>query len=211
MKKNTLFLILPILLLQSCSTIMMKMYGMKNPEVENEQSIKKRALKYGLDTTNIVTVYSPDIAAKLSGRGIPNASIYDRNGKYIEYRQTDTSCNAGLFQFIPELDPANSYHMPDSANLNVELAKFRNMKGGVLSEVEKADFYVLINWAVWTGKLNKDHVKIWEDLAKNNKHAKVKVIKVNLDMQEYWGVANSEKVVVRINNKKKTGKTKKNV
>lgn len=168
MKKNTLFLILPILLLQSCSTIMMKMYGMKNPEVENEQTIKKRALKYGLDTTNIVTVYNPDIAAKLSGRGIPNASIYDRNGKYIEYRQTDTSCNAGLFQFIPELDPANSYHKPDSANLNVELAKFRNMKGGLLSEVEKADFYVLINWAVWTGKLNKDHVKIWEDLAKNN-------------------------------------------
>lgn len=30
-------------------------------------------------------------------------------------------------------------------------------------------------------------------------------------MQEYWGVADSEKVVVRVNNKKKSGKTKKSV
>jgi hypothetical protein len=49
-----------------------------------------------------------------------------------------------------------------------------------------ADFYLLIYWNVWTGKLNKDHVKIWEDLARENKNCKIKVIKVNLDIQEYW-------------------------
>ena len=60
------------------------------------------------------------------------------------------------------------------------------MNGNSLKSPETADFYVLIYWAVWTGKLNKDHVKIWEDAAKNNKNAKVKVIKVNMDFQEHW-------------------------
>ncbi|MNV19167.1 hypothetical protein D3C71_1100200 [compost metagenome] len=112
-----------------------------------------------------------------------------------------------MFQFIPDLNLTNSYNKPDSTDLKGELAKFRDIKGKALGEVEKADFYILIYWAVWTGKLNKDHVKIWEDLAKNNKNCKVKVIKVNLDLQEYWGITNQEKVVVRLNNnKKKKGK-----
>ncbi len=204
--KPLLLLMFSFLLLQSCKTIMMKMYGIKNPGVENEQTIKKGALKYHLDTTNIVTTADQKVAADFSAYGIPNAAIYDRNRKYIEYRQTDTSCNAGLFQFIPDLNPANSYNKPDSTDLKGEWAKFRDLKGKALGEVEKADFYVLIYWAVWTGKLNKDHVKIWEDLAKNNKNCKVKVIKVNLDFQQYWGVKDREKVVVRMNDKKKKKK-----
>lgn len=204
--KTTLIFLLSFLLLQSCSKIMMKMYGIKNPEIENEQSIKKRALKYDLDTTNIVTVSDQNIAADFSGYGIPNAAVYDGNGRYIEYRQTDTSCNAGLFRFIPDLNLTSTYNKPDSTDLKGELAKFRDMKGKALGEVEKADFYVLIYWAVWTGKLNKDHVKIWENLAKNNKNCHIKVIKVNLDFQEYWDATNREKVVVRMNKKKKKAK-----
>lgn len=207
--KPLLLLMLSFVLLQSCKTMMMKMYGIKNPEIENEQSIKKRALKYDLDTTNIVTVSDQSTATDFSATyGIPNAAIYDANGKYIEYRQTDTSCNAGLFQFIPDLNLTNTYHKPDSTDLKGEWVKFRDMKGKALGEVEKADFYVLIYWTVWTGKLNKDHVKIWEDLAKNNKNCKVKVIKVNLDLQEYWGMKDNEKVIVRLENKKKKKKSK---
>jgi hypothetical protein len=53
----------------------------------------------------------------------------------------------------------------------------------------------LIYWTVWAGKLNKDHVKIWEDQARNNKNCKVKVIKVNMDMQEYWDKTDRDMVI----------------
>ncbi|MGV3610545.1 MAG: hypothetical protein ACO1N0_06330 [Fluviicola sp.] len=201
--KTPLLAMVSFLLLQSCGTIMKKMYGIKNPEIENEQTIKKKALKYDLDTSNIVTVHSQSTVSTISAHGIPNAAIYDGNGKYMEYRQSDTSCNAGLFQFIPDLKLTNSYNKPDSLDLKSELAKYRDLKGNSLGELRKADFYLVIYWAVWTGKLNKDHVKIWEDLAKNNKNCKIEVIKVNLDFQEYWNLKNTEKVVVRMNNKKK--------
>lgn len=188
--------------LMSCNSLMMKLYGIKDPEIENEKSIRKKALKYDLDTTNILTVYSTDFPKKLKGTSIPDAAIYDRNGKYIEYCQTDTSCNAGLFAFIPDLNMDTHYSQPDSASLQTEFKKFRDLKGKQAVMPSQADFYVVIYWAVWTGKLNKDHVKIWEDLAKNNKHAKVKVIKVNLDMQEYWPEADKEKIVGAVSKKK---------
>lgn len=194
LKKNTL-LVASLFLLLSCNPIMMKLYGIKDPDLENEKSIKKCALKYDLDTTNIVTVNSRDYIRRLQGMSIPDAAIYDASGKYIEYRQTDTSCNAGLFQFIPDLETGKTYHQPDSADFSAEFAKFRDLKGNKLREPEPADFYVLIYWTVWTGKLNKDHVKVWEDLAKDNKKCKIKVIKVNLDFQEYWPQEDRDKLL----------------
>jgi hypothetical protein len=175
-----------ILVLASCQPIMKAIYGIKKPDIENQESITKKALKFGLDTTNIVSVTSKDFPYVLKSTSIPNAAIYDSNGKYIEYRQTDTSCNAGLFDFIPKLNLSGTYNKPDSSSLAEEWTKFRDLKGNTMSLPKNIDFYLLIYWNVWTGKLNKDHVKIWEDLARENKNCKIKVIKVNLDIQEYW-------------------------
>jgi hypothetical protein len=180
------FVFTAILALASCQPIMKAIYGIKKPDIENQESITKKALKFGLDTTNIVSVTSKDFPYVLKSTSIPNAAIYDSNGKYIEYRQTDTSCNAGLFDFIPKLSLSGTYNKPDSSSLAEEWTKFRDLKGKEMTLPNNADFYLLIYWNVWTGKLNKDHVKIWEDLARENKNCKIKVIKVNLDIQEYW-------------------------
>ena len=180
------FLIFSLLTLASCQPIMKAIYGIKKPDIENQESITKKALKFGLDTTNIVSVTSKDFPYVLKSTSIPNAAIYDSNGKYIEYRQTDTSCNAGLFDFIPKLNLSGTYNKPDSSSLVEEWTKFRDLKGNAMNLPNNADFYLLIYWNVWTGKLNKDHVKIWEDLARENKNCKIKVIKINLDIQEYW-------------------------
>ena len=124
---------------------------------------------------------------------VPNASIYDAQGKYVEYRLTDTSCNKGLFEFIPNLNLTTAYNKPDSLSLQQQWLKYRDLNGNKLAQTEPADFYVLIYWNVWTGKLNRDHVKIWEDLARANKNCNVKVIKVNLDIQDHWEQTEKEK------------------
>jgi hypothetical protein len=191
-----LFSVILILFLNSsCQHILKKIYGVKNPEFENEISIKKTAIKYGLDTSNIVSLNFSDFLEEINSKSIPDASIYDCKGNYIEYRVTDTSCNAGLFEFIPNLDIKNSYNKPDSSKLDSELKKFLDLNGNPLGELESADFYVLIYWTVWSGKLNKDHVKIWEDAAINNKNARIKVLKVNLDFQDHWDEADKKKII----------------
>lgn len=200
--KIKLLLIASLAILVGCRPIMIKLYGIKDPAVENEKTIRKKALKYSLDTSNIATINSSDFLPVFKGKSIPDCSIYDRNGKYIEYRQTDTSCNAGLFPFISALNLTAKYNQADSAGLKTELGKFRDLKGNALKPQENADFYILIYWAVWTGKLNKDHVKQWEDLARANKNCKIKVVKVNMDIQEYWNDQDREKIMKALHVKK---------
>ena len=103
--------------------------------------------------------------------------------------------------FIPRLNLTEKYNQPDSSDLNTKLNKYRDFNGDKLPPQEGADFYVLIYWTVWTGKLNKEKVKVWEDLARENKSSKIKVIKVNMDMQEYWEEEEQERIMKIMNTK----------
>ncbi len=202
--KTGLCLLLYLILFSGCRPLIMKAYGIKKPRIENEKTLVKKAMRLGLDTSNIATVNGKDFLYELKGRRIPDAAIYNAGGRYIEYRSYDSACNAGLFDFIPSLNLKDSFHCPDSADdLDTELNKLRDIKGNVLSKRGEADFYVLIYWTVWTGRLNKDHVRIWEQLAAENKQCRIKVIKVNLDLQTYWEDKERDRVIKAISKKKK--------
>lgn len=82
------------------------------------------------------------------------------------------------------------------ASLEEAKKHLRNLKGNLV-EVEledNYDYYIFIYWAKFTGKLNKDHVLVWEKQALENKNAKIKVMKVNMDIQSYWGDENLKQV-----------------
>jgi len=204
MKKISLLLFFSGLILVNCKVILTKMYGIKDPEIENKKTIQKKALKFGLDTSNLVTVNSVDFLSVLKqSRGIPECAVFNKKGEYIEYKKSDTSCNAGVFNFISELDATKNYTASPERLLKKDLEKFRDLNGKTLAPdyVKAADFYVLMYWCVYAGKLNKDHVKVWEQNAKNNTKAKIQVIKVNLDFQEYWDKNETKRIIDRMNKK----------
>ena len=97
-----------------------------------------------------------------------------------------SNCNANLFQFIPNLTKSKSYNKTGKSSLSERLEKLRTLDGKNVPQLEEADFYILLYWTTWSGYLNKDHVKVWEDLARDNKNSNIKVMKVNLDIQNYW-------------------------
>lgn len=179
--------ILALVLLVSCKPLMLKMYNIKEPGVVTKTHILKTALKYGLDTSGIVTVDADQFLATLSAQALPDIAVFDRDGAYIEYRATDSSCNSGLFEFIPALHPEGAYRKTGKTSLQEALKKLRDINGHEIASLDKkADFYLLIYWTTWIGKLNKDHVRAWEQLALKNKNCTIKVVKVNLDIQDYW-------------------------
>ncbi|OJV54053.1 MAG: hypothetical protein BGO31_11850 [Bacteroidetes bacterium 43-16] len=174
-------------MLLSCKPLMLKMYHIKKPAVESKVSILKTALRYGLDTTDMYTVAAKDFLGTFSARPLPDILVFDSAGNYIEYRNADTYCNGVLFDFIPSLHPEGIYPKAGTTTLQEEMKKLRDIDGHELSTaLEKADFYLLIYWTVWMGKLNKDQVKVWEQLARQNKKSNIKVLKVNLDIQQSW-------------------------
>lgn len=201
--KRIPFMLTALLLLTSCKPLMLKMYQIKDPGVESKTSILKTAMRYGIDTADILTVRPEDYLATLSAQPMPDIAVFDNEGAYIEYRSTDTSCNSGLFDFIPALRLEGNYKKTGKMNLQQELNKLRDINGNILSApIEKADFYLLLYWSVWLGKLNKDHVQVWERLAKQNRHCTIKVLKVNLDIQESWPPATKEQLVQMMDKKK---------
>jgi hypothetical protein len=184
---------------------MLKAYRIKNPDIENSQTILKSANRYKLDTMNFYTVSSKFYLKKLKeADGITNASIYDSKGEYIEYRKTDTSCNAGLFNFIPNLKVDTLFKKGTKENLKNEYDKYRDLFGNSISDLidNNHDFYLVIYQSVWTGNLNKDHVKVWEDLAKNNRKSRIKVVKINLDIQQYWDSRERDNIIKKLEGKK---------
>jgi hypothetical protein len=62
-------------------------------------------------------------------------------------------------------------------------------------DLSDANYHVFIYWAKFAGKLNKDHVKVWENQALENTKTKIKVYKVNMDFQEHWGKETLDKLV----------------
>ncbi|SFC04090.1 hypothetical protein SAMN05421780_102364 [Flexibacter flexilis DSM 6793] len=185
----------------SCTPIMKMAYGIKNPKIETDQSLLKKSKKFGFRTDNLATVNEADYLLVLQKNGIPDANIFDKEGRYIEYRATEESCNAGLFSYIPKLGTDTAHKYTNVTTLQAETQRLRDLKGNAFTSLPEADYYVFIYWAAFTGKLNKDHVKAWEELAASNKKTKIAVIKVNLDIQDYWTPAFKNEIYSSMNKK----------
>lgn len=200
--------LLPLLfLISACSMMMKKMYGIKNPEVESKESIMKYARSVGLDTAAIVTLDTSSFlpAFKRIQTSVPEAEIFSKSGDNLSYKNESMDCNAGLFAFIPRLRTDTVYEKKDNFSLKEQLASLRDLNGKTISPpgMDNADYYLFIYWTRWTGKLNKDHVKKWEELASSNKNVRIRVFEVNLDFQSWWSDSFTQKIASLFSGKKK--------
>ena len=188
--KKTIFyvVIVSVLFFTSCKFVLKKYYGIRNPKVETEESLRKYLKRKGINSNNVYTVSYKDYKdiMKQIG-GIPEILIFDKNGRNIIYKE-EGQCNAYAFNFIEELSKDIEFKYNDSLRLDDYFSKLKDFEGNpvTIKKDESADFYLFIFWTRYSGRLNKDHVKVWEEQAINNKKSKIKVIKVNLDMQKWW-------------------------
>ncbi len=189
MKTIHLFIFLCLILsLSGCNRFYRVIFGIHKPVLENETSLKSYAFGIGLDTSNIYAVSYPEYLNVATRRGLTDALIFNSSGGYIEYKLTDTSCNAGLFAFIPQLNKDSNYIQSDTFRLSNEIFRFRTLSGQPVSSFDTSsyDFLLCIYWVHFLGKLNVDHVRVWQQLASANPNATIKTILVNLDVQQNW-------------------------
>ena len=172
-------------------TLLKTIYGIKKPKIETEKSLTKYLKRKKINSNNVYTLDEKDYyqIQKLVSAGIPDIIVYDcKNDKPIKYRE-DTMCNGYAFGFIERLKKDTTFQYVDTIpNFSDLISMLRDLKGNV-ANIEKnknADYYLFIFWARYTGRLNKNHVKVWEKQANNNKQAKIEVIKINIDEQEWW-------------------------
>jgi hypothetical protein len=179
-------IILTIVLMSSCNFILRTVAGVKKPKPETKESILKYTEKIGLQTEDTYVVNSLESFGAVGKKtSIPSVRIYNSNKELLGVISKDTnSCSGRAEDIIAQLNKETFYPVIDTLNLDTELKMF-NLISEETNE-NNYDFYVTIYYAKWAGKLNKK-IAEWELAAFNNSNAKIKVIKLNTDLQEDWG------------------------
>lgn len=188
-KLFTISYLVVILTFISCSPIVRLLYGIKKPKVENEESLKKYLEKVNISDKDVYTLDFEGYqkALELINKKIPEVLIFDKNGNYIPYGN-EWACNASAFDFIVNLNDTTKYVISDKTNITSLPFSLYSLEGDSLGiPTLNESFHLFIFWAKFAGKLNKDHVKIWEKQAINNSKTNIKVYKINMDFQEHWG------------------------
>lgn len=194
MKKRLICILALVILVTSCQPILNLYMGVKKPKIENEKSLTKYLEKKGLRTDNLYALDITDYQYLDSiVDGVPDIMIFSSDGRLIKYKP-DTSCNASAFSFLETVKPNMKFDYINCVSFDDCFSRLKDLKGNpvVIKKSENIDFYLIIFWARFIGRLNKDHVKIWEEQALNNTNAKIKVFKVNKDMQEWWDDNNTK-------------------
>ncbi len=193
--------LLLLIFCSGCTPIMKVIYNFHDPQYETLASISRGAKKYGFPDSLITTMDSASWMAAMSKISIPDVRIYNSEGHFVRYAPPE-SCNAAAFGVLDSLcnyssrsilrqaqyDPARSHGelveplsgatSSDSLQtLNTELAKFNYST----PRHDNPEWTVFITWAMFSGRLNKNHVKPWlESLQKQP--CSVRVYLVNMDV-----------------------------
>lgn len=179
---------LSAILLAGCSPVMRLIYGIKKPRFENQQTLVSYLQRTEISVEDVYTLNFEGYlnALELINKRVPEVLIFDRDGNYIPYGD-EWACNAGAFGFIENLNDTTFYLSTDRAHLDGLPFSLHTLAGDSLGmPPTAADFHVFVFWAKFTGRLNKNHVKVWENQATQNIATNVRLYKINLDFQEHW-------------------------
>ncbi|MCB9677928.1 MAG: hypothetical protein H6737_22710 [Alphaproteobacteria bacterium] len=172
-------------LLHGCGPVLKVVYGFRDP---NDARSNAELVEYlghkGLRTDNVLRVHDDDLPAVFEqiGKSVPEVLVFDREGRRVPYGEPG-SCNAPAFAFIENLDRTVAYETTEGRIEDV-LAPLHDLDGRPVETDGTADFHVLLYWARWAGRLNVDHVKVWEDQALANARADIRVLKISLDLSD---------------------------
>lgn len=168
----------------------MLIYGVKKPRQISTQKIEKKAIELGIDTSALFAIRSGQYPKVLNEvKSFPNIRIYDKAGNMYNYRENPEECKSMADDFIRNLRLDSTYNSVNDSSffrLSLQLEGLRGRQFNIAS-LPEADFYAFIFWATFLGKMNKNDVVPWTNLAKENRRAKIHLIYVSCDLREEWG------------------------
>jgi hypothetical protein len=190
MKNKIIALILSISF-SHCTPVLKLYYGYHQPKTEDSKSLTKYYKKKGVEISNMVILAdSVKYYERFNEVHIfPEIRVFNKEGYLVYYRDTVKSCNAPAYEFTDSICKLSNLKFNSSKNLESETKGLLTLNNMPLQLTTSAgyDYYVFIYSARFAGRLNKDHVKVWERNLENAKGCKVKYYLVDMDWQKSWG------------------------
>lgn len=174
----------------SCRPILNVYYGIKQPSNKSEDDLLKYLKRKSINDDNIFylkdTVAFKEVMA--TQRTIPEIEVYNKEGYFIPYKDTGF-CSAPGYVYLRSIcdnvkkDPVMTRHISERTK---QIIPCKNNKVFEGYQPGDYDYTVILLWATYTGRLNKDHVRVWEESIQQAKGCKVRVFKVSEDVMEIW-------------------------
>jgi hypothetical protein len=163
---------------------------MRNPKIENENSISNYLESQHLNTLNNYALADTAALNRFyeNNIGTPEIRFYDKNGYLMLYRD-EKKCNGQNDSLISFLNPLNVIKVDSTQNIHDYLKNLRTLRGEDvdLKEFIGYDYYLIMYWAKWLGKVNSIKMSDWEANLKNKiRNINVKTIKVTTDYMNFW-------------------------
>ncbi|MDP4282204.1 MAG: hypothetical protein Q8867_08660 [Bacteroidota bacterium] len=189
MKRFLLFLRFSIIILAaaSCKSVLMKMEHVKAPALESKSSVLAFLKRYQLDKKSIYTCRDSASCVQLylKFKNIPEAAFFNSRGEMLIY--SDSSCPGKAANFASQFVPGESYRVNHGFCLKDLGEKMAPLGKDTWQPAAKYDLTVVIFWAVYCGKINRNGFEIM-DVLNNKPGIKVQVLLLNMDFLKEWGM-----------------------
>ncbi|MCE3278429.1 MAG: hypothetical protein K0S44_620 [Bacteroidetes bacterium] len=189
MKSKIIFSIICLLVFTGCNKILLYSYGVRNPKVETSHSITKYLHSNELDTANNYAFRDTASLTKFYNKniGIPEIRFYDKNGYLMLYRD-EKKCNGQNDSLISFLNPHNVIRVDSTDNIFDYLEEVRKINGLSVNKEEFSgfDYYLVMYWAKYLGKVNSIKMRDWESTLMKKQDLKIKTIKLTTDYMDFW-------------------------
>ena len=161
-------------------------------KIENQNSITKyldeKKVQYTLDDIAIlrdIKVFGD--YGKTERLVVPEAYFFNKDGFLLKNNNKGVGCGASIKNLSKILK--SKYDVNETISTRLKDYKILG-NNDVLTE--QYDIYILINWAIFLDSNNETSFN-WYKSLKSNKDLKIKVILINLDVQESWNLTEGQK------------------
>ena len=193
-------LILPIiifLILQvSCERTILRIAELRMPEIETKESIYKFLKKINEDTNEVYTLDSTLFQQLRKEKFKPGMEkgfrpvqirMYGKNGEPV---MQWASCEGFIsdLKIFDSAPPKIFNGIDTSLNVYTDLSRYYTLDGkpAKIKIPENYDYYVLIYFAKYFPKMSKESFSQVNRYIFNHPEIKVKIYKINVDVQEFW-------------------------
>jgi hypothetical protein len=198
--KNALItlVLISVLPLFSCTSIIMRFAGVRQPKIETRASVIHFLSENGIDTNDVYCLDSA-LFEKLRNESFkPGMSKAFRPVQIRVYRHDGAPCmqwascegylkDLKIFDTIP---PRVINGLNQDKSLKEDLYQYFTLTGSPanLSPIEGYDYYILIYFARYFPRMSKESFKVVNAFVLKHPEVKCKVYKINVDVLDFWGV-----------------------
>ena len=203
MKTKYILLLLLLMNFTGCVTIIKWKYGITNPKEQTPEKLIAFLEKHKYPDSSLFIFddslsFFRSLRNPLFRKNLLSHLIFDSTG--VPLRRDTSKCQWSGYDVIKTLHPDSAYmklnglQLADILNHIHQIGSTSVQLGNPLHPAP--DFTIIVTWAKFLGTYNSRLFELSEAVSQN-KTARIRLIWLNIDMQENWHLTKNQKMEIR--------------